>query len=220
MKILKTAVGDIIAMSPSDKMQFMTNTIAKMTNKPVYANPLIALTGTNGTSMTELIAAFGEAEASKNQALIKPALAAFNKAIRRQCLFIDVVADGSETIITDAGFIATSADIVAAIALAKPAAPVLTHGAVGCIKKTSTTLKGAKSYLSIITSNGSLPIDISGDCIAITPAAGDKILIDSRTSTKATYSGLPSGTRMYVTTFGFNKLGKSPASDKIDIMVP
>ncbi len=220
MKLIKVAVGDIIALAAPEKIQFMGNTIPKMTNKPVYANPLVPLTGTNGDSMTEIISVFTEAEASKNQVLIKPALAAFNKAIRRQCLFIDVVADGSETIITDAGFPATSAATVVAAALPKPAAPILTHGAVGCIKKSGAPLKGAKNYVSILTNNGSLPIDISGDCIAITPATGDKIIIDSRSSTKAVYSGLPSGVRMYVTTFGFNKLGKSPASDKIDIIVP
>lgn len=218
---IKVAVTYIISFAIPEKLLFMENTVVLMGGNTVYQNPFIALNGTNGTSMTELINKLKSDWDSGNKAAIKISLAALNKAIRRQCLYIDGIADHNETIINNAGFIATNAEAVAAAALLKPAAPVLKHGAVGCINKTAVKLKGAKNYLTILSNNSALPIDVSGEQIVIKPAAlTDVIIIDSRSNTKAVYSGLPSGVRMYATTFGFNKLGKSPASDKVDIIVP
>ena len=161
-----------------------------------------------------------DAWASGDSTKISEAVKEANRIIRRQSIYINLVADGASIQIQAAGFIATTGVKTPAIVLGKTQNVKLTHGAqAGSIIMAHDKLAGASVHATIVSTNPNLPIDTSGDYITITIGA-DKVIIDISGKRIRTYKCLTSTSRAYVKTIGYNSAGKGADSDMHDITVP
>jgi len=140
--------------------------------------------------------------------------------MRKQCDYVDRIADGNTVTITSAGFTPTATSRTPVAPPLKPENFTLNHGKQpGTVLANCNAQKGVKSWLAIICYNINFPVVIDGSQITIQPGTTDVILHWS-SDRKKTFASLNSGQRIYVKMYAVNAGGISPESDMIQIVVP
>ena len=216
MATIKTDVGYMIALHVTEKANFMDLTVTKMSDpNTLFITPPILL-----AAMTAAAKALRDAWTGGDTATINAAVIATNKLLRKQAIYIDLIADGDPLKIAAAGFMPTTGIKVPAVILGKTENVKLTAGKqAGSIKMMYDKLIGSTIHANIITTSPNLPIVTNGDYIIITIGT-DKVIIDISGKRVRTYNGLPSMAKAYIKTIGYNSAGKGADSDMHDITVP
>jgi hypothetical protein len=212
---------DFILLPIPEKIQFARDRVIDMTGNPLFTtpNPALALITAAATSLeTKYNAAQGGGPA--DTAAQDAAEITLDDLLRKEAAYVDSIADGNVVTITSAGFTPTETVHAPLAPPAKPENMKLKHGdQPGTIIVTCDTVPNARGLVTIITSDATASIVVSGDDVNVTNITGT-LIINTSTSRKTTHGSLVSATRYYVRRYAFNAAGRSPDTDVISIVAP
>ena len=203
------------------KIQYTRDRVIDMTGNSNFTDPDVDLSEW-GDSATTLETKYNAAQGGgpTQTAEQDAAELAMDDLSRKQAAYVDRIADGSEVIITSAGFTATDIEPSPVPAPEKPENHRLTHGdQQGTIISDINTLQGSRGYVTVVKDDSAIEIVITGDQMAIT-IGGNQVVIHAGTKRKATITNLSRGTIYYVSKYAFNAAGRGPDSDTEDIVAP
>lgn len=203
------------------KIQYTRDRVIDMTGNSDFTDPDIAL-DTWGDSATDLETKYNAAQGGgpTETALQDAAELVMDDLSRKQAAYVDRIADGSEVIITSAGFSVTDVVPTTVPAPEKPENHKLTHGEQqGTIISNINALKRSKGFVTVLKDDPAIEVVIVEDQMTIS-LGGQKVVIHAGTNRKATITNLTRGTIYYVTKYGFNASGRGPDSDTEDIVAP
>ena len=139
---------------------------------------------------------------------------------RKQVAYVDRIADGSEVIITSAGFSVSDVVPTPVGVPEKPENHKLTHGEQnGTFISNINALKDIKGFVTVVKDDPATQVLIIGNQMMIT-IGGKQVVIHVGTNRKVLITNLDRGTIYYVSKYGFNASGRGPDSDTEDIVAP
>jgi hypothetical protein len=221
MPVAKVKLDFISNLNVSEKIQYGRDRNDDMQASGNFTTPDVAyatITTNNDNLETTHLAAAGGGPAQT--AAMYAAEKVWDTAFRKQCAYVDRIADGDEVIIKSGGFDVTKTVKGKAQVPAKVEGVQLSHGEqAGTIGITSSPVEGAKFFVALATADKEFPV-ISGKSFVTVDGNTAPVIIHAGTSRNKTIDGLTSGTRVYVKMYAVNAAGKGADSDVISIIVP
>jgi antitoxin (DNA-binding transcriptional repressor) of toxin-antitoxin stability system len=217
----KKVLLDFINKPVPFKIQYTRDRVIDMTGNANFTDPEVALADW-GDSATDLETKYNAAQGGgpAETALQDAAEIVMDDLSRKQAAYVDKIADGSEVIITSAGFSASDIEPTDVPAPEKPENFKLKHGEEdGRVETTISPVQGAKGFVTVAKSSSAVRVTITGDQIRI-EAGDDHVIIHAGTHRNAALENLESGNRYDIFKYAFNASGKGIAGDTKDIVAP
>lgn len=204
-----------------EKIQYARDRVLNMTgnaNFPTPAPPLPVI----GTAATDLETKYNKAQGGGQADTIaqNAAEVVLDDLMRDIADYVDDIADGSEVIISSAGFTPTQTEATPVQKPLKPENLKNKHlDQPGSISSVCDKVENAKAYATVISTSPDGQVTVAGEDIIITSGTG-VVIVSVSTNRKTTHSGLTSATKYYVRKFAINAAGRGPDSDVIPIVAP
>lgn len=212
---------DFIKLTVPEKIQYGRDRVTDMTGNGNFTTPDIPLADITTVS-DDLEDAYNEAQGGgpTETAALNAAELVWDDKMRKEAAYVSRIADGSVVIITSAGFTPTETEPTPQQPPVKPENFTAKHGEQsGVINLDNDTMPKVKGYVTIVSSESNLHIQVIGDQVIVSGNTAPVIILVT-SSRKISVTNLTSGTRYYIIRFAFNAAGRGPDSDKISIVAP
>jgi hypothetical protein len=212
---------DFIELTVPEKIQYGRDRVGDMTGNGNFTTPDIPLADIT-TACDNLQTTYNAAQGGgpTETAAQNAAEAVWDDLMRKEAAYVTRIADGSVVIITSAGFTPTETEATPTQPPAKPENFTAKHSdQSGAILLNNDTSPNVRGYVTIVSSESNLSIQVIGDQIAITGNT-EPVIIQTTSARKISVTNLTSGRRYYIIRYAFNAAGRGPDSDKIAIVAP
>lgn len=197
------------SLKQADVASFAINTAQKMTDNPNFAKPAIDLE-TMAATAGQYTIAFGNRLNGKNarEAFMAIKSNLFD-LLQQQATYVTSVAGGDTQIITSGGWEASKGSISKKTTPTQPKAPAVAFKN-GDLTVSTSTVKGATSYLWVVFLGGAFPINITNNQLDINQSA--KYIIVPAGTTRECVRNVSVGADVTVQVLAQNTAGKSSFS--------
>jgi antitoxin (DNA-binding transcriptional repressor) of toxin-antitoxin stability system len=203
------------------KIEYARDRVTDMTGNPNFVTPdppLLLIS----TAATDLEIKYNKAQGGGPADTIaqNDAEVVLDDLMRDLADYVDDIADGSEVIISSAGFTPTQTIATPVQKPLKPENLKLKHlDQPGSISTVCDKVENAKAYVTVIATSADGQVTVAGEDVIITSGTG-VVIVNVSTNRKTTHGGLTTGIKYYVRKFALNAAGRGPDSDVIPIAAP
>ncbi|HLG33588.1 MAG TPA: fibronectin type III domain-containing protein [Bacteroidia bacterium] len=204
-----------------EKIEYARDRVTDMTGNPNFVMPDPALPVV-GAAATDLETKYNKAQGGGPADTIAQNAAeeVLDDLMRDEADYVDDIADGSEVIISSAGFTPTQTEQTPVQKPLKPENLKNKHlDQPGSISSVCDKVENAKAYATVIATSQDGQVTVAGEDVIITSGTG-VVIVNISTNRKTTHTGLTSGTKYWVRKFAINAAGRGPDSDVIPIVAP
>ena len=143
-----------------------------------------------------------------------------NDLTHKMAGYVNVVADGDETIILSAGFQATKGTYTPAVDPGCPGGADLTQSKGGPLRMETTKVAGADSYVFFVFFGINYPVvTVNANNIFLPAGSSIPVMIITSGNTVESIKGLATGTHVWVQVLAQNAAGKSALGPISDIII-